>query len=241
MKWKIHHCEQTLSTNIDARGGFPGDVFTADFQTGGRGRLDHKWQSPKGENLMMSAVLDAKGLSPEQIATFPLAAGLAVLRGLSPYLRGISPALIKWPNDIIVCERKIAGILCERCNEMVVAGIGVNVNQRDFPEEIKNRATSLALLGSAAGVGTVRESILSALAAVYGQWREGGFAAIHPEIAACDYLQGRMLAVSQTDEDSEPICGICGGIQRDGSLLVGDRNVYAGEAHILSLSGIGFS
>ena len=168
MTWTIHHKAVTASTNLDARAGRPGDVFTADFQTAGRGRLDHKWLSAAGENLMLSAVLDVADIPPDQVATLPLAVGLAVLRGLSPFLRGPSAAALKWPNDVLVGGRKIAGILCERHGELVIAGLGVNVRQRTFAKEIEDRATSLAVLGPVPRVAEVRDAVLTALPA---EWK----------------------------------------------------------------------
>ena len=95
MDWMIHHKPETASTNLDARAGRHGDVFTADFQTAGRGRLDHKWLSTPGENLMLSAVLDVGDCPPDRVATLPLVVGLAVIEGLSPLLpKGLSPQLI---------------------------------------------------------------------------------------------------------------------------------------------------
>mgnify|MGYP003320282538 CR=1 FL=1 len=255
--WRIHHRAETASTNLDARAGTHGDVYTADFQTAGRGRLDHKWLSPPGENLMMSVVLSVEGLSPEHVATLPLVIGLAVCRGLSPLLdaadpsrvglsptlggiRGLSPAL-KWPNDVLVAGRKLAGILCERQGDQVIVGIGVNVNQREFPPEIAGKSTSLSrfLLSDGDcpqnGGGTVpmvRDAILAEIDHLYGTWREDGFAAVYPQIVAIDCLKGRELSVLQTDDDAEPICGLCGGIRSDGSLDVAGHPIYAGEAHV---------
>jgi len=253
--WRIHHRKDTVSTNLDAHSGAPGDVFTADYQTAGRGRLDHKWLSPPGTNLMMSVVLSVEGLSPEHVSTLPLVAGLAVARGLSPLTGGLSPKL-KWPNDVLVDGRKLAGILCERQGDNVIVGVGVNVGQRDFPPEIAALATSLALLGEGTvpstlwpsmpcgdssslfvlglvpSMGVVRDRILAELGELHAIWRENGFAAVYPQIVAVDALRGQFLSVLQTDDDTTPISGICGGILPDGSLDVGGVPVYAGEAHV---------
>lgn len=236
MKYRIFHKISTESTNLDARAGRPGDVFTADFQTAGRGRLDHKWQSAAGENLMMSVVLSVGDRPPDQVATLPLAVGLAVIRGLSPFVRqGLSPSepLLKWPNDVLVDGRKLAGILCERHGDHVIAGIGVNVKQSKFAKDIEKRAISLVQMGTDPKIEQVRDAILAALTEVVATWRRDGFAAILSDLAACDCLRGRMLGVMQTDDDRAPIRGLCGGIQEDGSLLVGDTRIYAGEAHVL--------
>ena len=270
MKWVIHHKPETVSTNLDARSGAHGDVYTADFQTAGRGRLDHKWQSPPGANLMMSVVLGVgargrmgagdgmggKEIPPEEIATLPLVIGLAVVRAIRtfpPFHLSTFP-LLKWPNDVLVGGRKVSGILCERHGDCVIAGIGVNVKQRVFPPEIAKRATSLAELmgpvpqgcgdraprtplseGSVPiSVEGVRDAVLGEIAALYEIWRKRGFAAVYPEIQAVDCLRGQTLAVKQTDDDAEPIRGVCGGIAPDGSLLVGSVPIYAGEAHVMA-------
>ena len=197
-RWRIHHKRETESTNLDARTGGHGDVFTADYQTAGRGRLDHKWLSPPGTNLLMSVVLSVEGLSPEAVSTLPLVVGLAVARGLSPLLAGTVPTaepgtvpMIKWPNDVLIGGRKVAGILCERNGDKVVAGIGVNVKAQLFPEELQKTAVSLGSLPNFTGtVPKVRNMILGQLGKWYGIWREKGFEAIWPEIAALDFLRG---------------------------------------------------
>ena len=234
MTFRIHHRTVTESTNLDARAGVHGDVFTADEQTAGRGRLDHRWLSPPGANLMLSAVLDVADLPPERVVTLPLAVGLAVHACIARFLPD-RPIALKWPNDVYVSGLKIAGILCERHGDVVVAGIGVNVNQTVFAPEIAARATSLAAVGVSAPieVGCVRDVLLEELGAVYGAWRAKGFAVLHPRYAAVDWLKGRTIAVRQTDDDAEPLRGLCGGVQPDGTLLVGDIPVFAGEAHII--------
>lgn len=224
MNWRLHHRAETVSTNLDARQGLPGDVFTADFQTAGRGRLDHKWLSPPGENLMMSVVLPVEGLAPDHVSTLPLVVGLSVAETLG--------GRIKWPNDVLVDGRKLAGILCERHGDRVVAGIGVNVGQRTFSPEIAARATSLAVLGREMPVSVVRDRILAALGRNFPFWRDHGFGAVHPLVAALDELKGRPVSVRQADDDATPVSGICGGIRPDGTLDVAGVPVYAGEAHV---------
>ena len=247
-KWRVHHQAETESTNLDARAGKHRDVFTADYQTAGRGRLDHKWLSPPGTNLMMSAVLSVDGLAPEQAATLPLVAGLAVAKAISRLMVGdqdlrrkTEDVKLKWPNDVLVNGKKIAGILCERNVDNVIVGIGVNVGQTEFDKEIADRATSLAMVAPVcfsrlpSPVLSVRTAILGELDRWYSRWREKGFAAVLPEIAAVDFLKGREIAVRQTDEDSAPVSGVSNGIMPDGSLDVGGVRVYAGEAHVEKL------
>ena len=249
--WRIHHKVETESTNLDARVGSHGDVFTADYQTAGRGRLDHKWLSPAGTNLMMSAVLSVEGLAPEQVATFPLVVGLAVVKAIQRLFAGgqdvrreTEDVKLKWPNDVLVENKKLAGNLCELNGDNVIVGIGVNVGQTEFDKEIADRATSLALIMEKRNpfrfregneTSHVRDAILRELACCHSLWREKGFAAVYPEIAAVDYLKGREIAVRQTDDDSVPVTGVSNGIMPDGSLDVGGKKVYAGEAHVEKL------
>lgn len=233
--WKIRRRAETASTNLDARAGRHGDVFTADFQTAGRGRLDHKWLSSPGENLMMSAVLSVADLPPETVATLPLVAGLAAVLAIRAQLPASEAqgVLLKWPNDVLVGGRKVAGILCERNGSLVIVGIGINVMQRVFAPELAGKAVSLgAVPGFSGSVRSVREAVLSELGRQYGVWRERGFAAVYPAVRAVDFLRGRALAVRQTDDDRNPVRGLCGGIQPDGALYVGETTVYAGEAHV---------
>lgn len=237
--WRTYWKSATESTNADARDGRPGDVFAADFQTAGRGRLDHRWLAPPGVNLMFSAVLDVAGREPAEVATLPLAVGLAVAQALAslPAWQASPPRLsIKWPNDVLADGRKLAGILCERNGDAVIAGVGLNVNQIEFAPELCARAVSLAqLAGRPFDRAAVLETVLKSLAAVHARWRADGFAALHAELAAMDHLAGREVSILQTDTDAAPVTGLCGGIQSDGSLQVGAVRIYAGEAHVISV------
>ncbi len=236
MQWRIFHKKETLSTNTDAKVGQHGDVFTADYQSAGRGRLDHKWLSNRGENLMMSAVLDVGSLEITHAATLPLAVGLAVVKTISSFLGSKADVKLKWPNDVYVSDLKIAGILCERVGDNVVVGVGVNVHQKIFPPEISSRATSLELMGLKVDVKEVRDALLKFLLEIYNIWKEKGFITIYPQISSVDWLKNREIAVLQTDNDDEPTSGLCSGIASDGSLIVDGTHIWAGEAHVLVTS-----
>ena len=223
---RIFRKESTVSTNLDARNGESGDVFVAEFQSAGRGRLDHTWLSAKGENLTFSVVLAVAGRPPSEIATLPLVVGLAVVKALA----SLAPLSLKWPNDVLCEGRKLAGVLCEHHGDNVIAGIGLNVNQTEFPPEIAWRATSLAVLcGRCFDRETVLLDVLKSLDKLHTRWLAGGFASLHGELAAVDCLKGRTISVRQVDDDAAPVNGLCGGISDDGSLIVGGRRIYAGE------------
>lgn len=157
--------EVTGSTNDDVReaaaaGAPAGLVIAAERQQAGRGRRGAAWVCPPGEGLAFSVLLrpsEKKALWPR----LSLAAGLAVAEGLDRH--GVA-AEVKWPNDIWIGGRKIAGILVEAGEDFVVVGIGLNVGVTEFPEALADTATSLALeFGTAADRPAVLASVLGRL------------------------------------------------------------------------------
>lgn len=124
-----------------------GSLFLAEQQTKGRGRQGRVWESACGEGLFLS-VLQYPSLPPEQVMKLTLCGALAVCNGIE-VLTGLAP-MIKWPNDIVIGNKKVCGILTEMkvSGERpvhVVTGIGVNVNQKSFPKELQQIATSFFL------------------------------------------------------------------------------------------------
>lgn len=142
--FRILHREITGSTNDDLRelaiaGMAEGLVLIAEKQTAGRGRRGAVWFSPVGENLAFSVLL--RPSAPKALwGRLSLIAGLAVAEAAE---KSLPIAGIKWPNDVQVDGKKIAGILVEAGSDFVVVGVGVNVNSRNFPEGLD--ATSLGV------------------------------------------------------------------------------------------------
>lgn len=144
--------DRVLSTNDVARemaaaGAAEGTAILALEQTAGRGRLGRSWSSPPGEGLYLSLVL-RPDIRPAYSPVIALAAAVAVAETLSVDFN--LPVDIKWPNDVLARGRKICGILLESAIEgtrllYVVMGVGVNVSQREFPDELKQIATSLLI------------------------------------------------------------------------------------------------
>ena len=146
---------ETESTNDDAwdlvgLGAPDGSVVVADHQTRGRGRMGRTWHSSDARGLAMSVLIHLS-CEPDMLGTLPLVAGLALSRAFDRL--GVDVEL-KWPNDLLLDGRKLAGILCEGRKtasgiQAAVVGVGVNVSQRaeDFPPELRERATSLAIAG----------------------------------------------------------------------------------------------
>src|SRR4051794_14278733 len=144
------HLAECRSTNDEAaawaRAGAPhGALVIADAQTGGRGRLGRTWHSPPGENLYFSTVLRPE-IPPHRAPPLTLAVGVALADAVR---EAGCDAQLKWPNDLLLDGKKVAGILTEMTTsggrvEFVVIGIGVNLDARAFPAELDGRATSIA-------------------------------------------------------------------------------------------------
>ncbi len=141
--WQVSVLARAESTNaLAAADPRPRSVVVADHQTAGRGRLGRLWETPDRAALTFSAVIDPQ-LEPQWWPVLPLMTGIAVARSIGPQAR------LKWPNDVMIADRKVCGILVERVQALTpvaVIGIGVNVSQRreELPVE---HATSLAESG----------------------------------------------------------------------------------------------
>jgi BirA family transcriptional regulator, biotin operon repressor / biotin---[acetyl-CoA-carboxylase] ligase len=217
------HFRLTDSTNarareLAARGAPHGTVVTADEQSARRGRQGRTWTAPRGRALLCSVLIR----DPPPL--LPLAAGAAVAEVVGP------DATIKWPNDVLVGARKVAGILVEgRPQEgWAVAGIGVNVALRlpdDVPAELRSTAGALGLEPSAI------EPTLDALLARLALWISADAASLLAAVRARDALFGRPVRWASGS-------GVGAGIDGSGRLLVdaeaGRVALDAGEVHLLA-------
>jgi BirA family biotin operon repressor/biotin-[acetyl-CoA-carboxylase] ligase len=173
--WDIRRVEKTGSTNADlaaaARAGAAeGLVIVADHQAAGRGRLGRVWETPPGQALTVSFLL-RPSVPVGRWPWLPLVTGIAVVDALESV--GVTGAGLKWPNDVLVGERKLAGILAERVETpplpaAVVIGVGLNVAQEAWM--LPDSAVSLATLGVAASRDEVLDALAAALAARYAAW-----------------------------------------------------------------------
>lgn len=165
--WSVIHLNTVDSTNtyLDrlAKEGYPhGTVVVADSQTSGRGRFQRKWFSPPGKNIYMSILLRPEGVPLPELSVIPMLTGIACARAIRTLTN--LEVFLKWPNDILLNERKLGGILVESKIEAervyIIAGIGINVNmtEEDLPEEIMDIATSLYIV---ARRGFSRELIMN--------------------------------------------------------------------------------
>jgi BirA family biotin operon repressor/biotin-[acetyl-CoA-carboxylase] ligase len=165
----------TGSTNADllaqaAAGAPEGSVLVAEAQTAGRGRLGRTWLSPPGAGLMFSVLLRPGEVSPARRGWVPLLTGVAIASAVRD-ATGLD-ARLKWPNDVLVGDRKLAGILAEQSADAIVVGAGINVSaSRD--ELPVGSATSLALEGALAGRPRLLGAILGEIERLYLAWAGG--------------------------------------------------------------------
>lgn len=207
----------------EARRGAPdGLVVVADFQTAGRGRRGRGWVAPPGASLLVS-VLMRPSLPPERTPLVSMACGLAMAEAVGR-VAGFTPAL-KWPNDLIVGDRKLAGILAERDGDVVVVGVGVNVEWHDFPPEIAESATACNL---EAGRAIDRRALLEAFLAGLDS-RYADFAAITGEYRSRLATLGRRVRVERSDD---VLVGRAVGVGDAGQLLVEDQRGDVVEVHV---------
>jgi BirA family transcriptional regulator, biotin operon repressor / biotin---[acetyl-CoA-carboxylase] ligase len=204
-------CESTQLLLLGS-GRPEGATAATEHQTGGKGRHGRVWEDAPGTSILASVMLHppAERHLPELSLVTALAAAEAIegATGLT--------AQIKWPNDVMLNRRKVAGILSELSDGTVVVGIGMNVNQtrEQLPPRSPVEAGSLRTLsGTAYDRAAVLGSLLFRLERIYDGWRHGGLSDLYGEIGARDFLRGRQITV-----DGEPATALQ--ILRDGRLEI---------------------
>jgi len=204
-----------------AREGCPsGTVVGADEQTAGIGRHGHSWHSEPGAGLYVSVVLRLH-LSNDALPLVMLALGLATQQAIAE-VTGLAPDL-RWPNDVLIDEKKCAGILAQFEGDAVIAGIGINVGHTQFPPDLAPIATSLFL----AGAPVSREVLLAALLRSIDDTcriilaSDGPRAICAAFTRASSYASGRRVHVEQ---DSGIVEGVTAGLDPFGFLVVRQDN-----------------
>ena len=221
-----------VASALAAGGAARGVVVGADHQTAGRGRRGRVWESPPGAGLYFSFVARPPLHANASLPLLTLAAGVAVRDGIQAAL-GVAPQL-KWPNDVLIDRRKLAGVLAEglaigTVSQAVVIGVGLNLQASSYPPEVAARATSLeGELGRPVDRGPVLAEVLA------GLWDR--LATL--ERSPGDILQAWRAAspsATGTRVDWDGRHGITAGIDDSGALLVrtasGVERVIAGELH----------
>jgi len=224
---ELHHFEEIGSTNLQAlqmgeQGAVEGTVLVAESQTGGKGRLGRAWISPAGVNLYTSVILRPQ-IPPWDAPQLTFLSAVAVARAIEDVC-GMQ-ARVKWPNDILIGARKVAGLLNELSAEtdavhFVVLGIGLNINMQpgQFPQSLRYPATSLAIEGGRpVNRAEVACALYQQLDDLYRLFLEKGFEPIRLAWEACFDLVGRQVRV---ESSGQSLRGVVQGIDADGALLV---------------------
>jgi len=220
------YVEETESTQALLGPDDPeGAVAVAEHQTAGRGRLGRRWAAPPGTAITASVLLRPAAGAP--IQQLSLVGGLAVAETVEAVL-DLSVQL-KWPNDVMVDRRKVAGILAEARDGIIVLGIGLNVNQtRDrLPLDARIPPASLRTVdGVERNRAPLLADVLERLERHYDAWTAGGLDAVFDGIGSRDFLRGRRVRVEGAE-------GVAGGLDRAGRLLVDGRPVESGEVELV--------
>jgi BirA family transcriptional regulator, biotin operon repressor / biotin---[acetyl-CoA-carboxylase] ligase len=220
---RILHYAMTTSTNDVARRLVSehvdeGTVIVAGEQTLGRGSRGREWLSPARANLLVSVILRTR-LEMRRISEMAFVASLGVANYLIDDV-GLQ-ARVKWPNDVRVGGKKIAGILIEAVSgdpPYAIVGVGININWADIPPELAETATSVLIeTGRQTNLGKALEGFLCSLETAYRKHAENGFGAVLEEWKSLDCIIGSEV---ETSFDGETVRGVAEAFGADGSLLV---------------------
>ena len=249
----LRHLENTDSTNDVAlqwaQDGAPhGAVVRADSQSAGRGRQGRNWVSPRGCGLYFS-LITRDDIALQNVPQLTMIAALAAARALEKIAPASTRAAVKWPNDIVLNEKKIGGVLCEtRSREnaapadaahgearaaFVVIGIGLNVNfaRADLPPHTKIPASSLQIeSGKVFDLNEVLAAVLHEIENAHREYSRGNWSELRREWMQRDFLQGRRVKVEGARETFR---GVAVGVDENGLLRVSSegktRVVLAGD------------
>ncbi|HHY73194.1 MAG TPA: biotin--[acetyl-CoA-carboxylase] ligase [Bacillus bacterium] len=241
---EVHYKESVTSTQKIAHKlayeGVPeGTIVVAEEQITGRGRLDRSWFSPKYAGIWVSVILRPT-IPPQQAPQLTLLAAVGVVRGIEA-ATGLQCG-IKWPNDILINGKKVVGILTElqaetdRINAVII-GIGINVNQepQHYPEDLKDKATSLAIeSGKKLNRAEILQAIVKEIEDLYCDYIEHGFQVVQLLWESYAVSIGKQIIARTL---TETIVGKALGITSDGVLLLEDANkqihhIYSADIEI---------
>lgn len=250
-KWagrQVVYYPKTGSTSLDAKrlaeeGAPHGTLVVANYQDAGKGRRGRSWDSPEGMNIYFSLLLKPD-FSPEKASMLTLVMALSVAEAIEK--ESACTPYIKWPNDLVISGKKICGILTEMTLEeeyiqSIVIGVGINLLQKEFPEEMKHTATSILL---ETGTGPVRSSMIVNVMEAF----EANYQIFLEDLSLVNLKEAyekRLVNLGKVVKIIDPKgewCGKALGINSQGELLVEKEdgttmNIYAGEVSVRGVYG----
>lgn len=249
-EWKVFRFAEVGSTNTVAarmaEAGAPeGTCVVAETQTGGRGRMGRTWHSPPG-GLWFSVVL-RPAVAPKDVGKLSLVTGVAVTEAIRE--AAALPAMMKWPNDVVVHGKKVSGTLVEgrwrgERVEHIVAGVGINVavDVASLPPEVRALAGTLLPPhdpGAAALRDGLLEHVLEKLGSLYGRFLSGGFLEILEKARVYSDTLGREIEAACSDG---VVRGTAVGIDADGALVIrtcsGEVRMVSGDVSVRSTGAV---
>ena len=222
----------TEAAHLAETGARSGTVVGADEQTAGQGRFGRRWHSEPGTGLYFSVILRFP-FAASDTPLVTLALGLATREAILDATGVVCD--LRWPNDLLIADRKGAGILTQMESGAVVAGIGINVNQLELPPDIETIATSLHI---SSGRAHSREQLLIRLLPAIDEWcgllaREGRAPILTVFAKSSSYVAGRRVTVEISE--GELITGTTAGLTADGFLKIRDDR---GKEHTIVAGGV---
>lgn len=244
----LKYCEEIDSTNTEAKhlaaaGADHGAVVVANRQTAGKGRRGRMWESPADSGIFMTFLLRPK-VDVQKVSMLTLVAALAVSKAVGEETGCLCQ--IKWPNDLVMDGKKICGILTEMGTsgdqiQYAVVGIGINVGQQEFPDELKNKATSLCIqTKKAVSRASLIEKVLESFERYYDDWE------MHRDMRLLrEEYEGQLVNLGRevlvlAPEGEYP--GVAAGISDTGELLVqiadgSMKKILSGEVSVRGVYG----
>jgi len=229
---KFYRLTEIGSTNEYVKGILKeapeGTVVLADVQTAGKGRMGRNWHSPEG-GLWMSVLLNQS-----DDCLIPLTGGVAVCEAFEPYDVGLE---IKWPNDILLNRKKVAGILTEIVDERAILGIGINLNVQQFPDDLEEKASSILIeTNKHLSVQDIYHHLCRSIDRNYRLLKDEKIEELLTKWRTYSIMPGRDVRIELPDR---VVVGKVLDIDRQGALIVmradyGVEHIIAGDCRLLS-------
>ena len=219
--WRVSTISEATSTQELLRASNPshGDVLATEFQSAGRGRLDRSFEAERSTALLFSLYIEPH-LPRERWSFIPLLAGLSVVQVLNKISKS-DKFLTKWPNDILINEKKVAGMISEVCGNGVIVGIGINITMTSEQLPVPTASSILLELGLTINRNHLLPEILQQFAANCARWESGHtFIAEYESLSSTINQQVKAIAPDGTES-----LGLATGIDDSGALHLSEQQI----------------